>query len=123
MVCFRKLLGISYNDHFTNKEVRNAIRHVIGSYGDLINIVTEHKLRWYGHTTRSTGLAKMILQGTLQEGRRKDRQKKRWEDNLSDWAGLGLGEALRKADDGKEWRKVVARSSLMPQLSFRLRDE
>ena len=35
----------------------------------------------YGHVTGSTGLAKMILQGTVQGGRRKGRQKKRWEDN------------------------------------------
>ena len=52
--------------------------------------------------------------GTVQGGRRKGRQKKRWEDNISEWAGLGLGEALRKADDREECRKVVARSSLMP---------
>ena len=25
-------------------------------------------MRWYGHMTRSTGLAKMILQGKVQEG-------------------------------------------------------
>ena len=29
-----------------------------------------------GHITRSTGLAKMILQGTVQGGRRKGRQKR-----------------------------------------------
>ena len=32
----------------------------------------------------------------------------RWEDNISKWTGLGLGEALRKAEDREEWRKVVA---------------
>ena len=62
----------------------------------------------------------MILQCTIQGGIRKDRQKKRWE---SEWTGLGLGETLRKAEVREEWRKVVARSSLMPQQSFRLRDE
>ena len=30
---------------------------------------------------------------------RKGRQKKRWEDNISEWTRLGLGEALRKAED------------------------
>ena len=65
----------------------------------------------------------MILQGRVEGGRRKGRQKKRWEDNISEWTGLGLGEALRKAEDREEWRKVVARSSLMLQRSFRLRDE
>ena len=48
-------------------------RHAIGSYEDLITIVRKRKLRWYGHITRSTGLAKMILQGTVQ-GLEKERQ-------------------------------------------------
>ena len=34
------------------------------------------KLRWYGHIARSTGLAKTILQGMVQGGRRKGRHKK-----------------------------------------------
>ena len=53
----------------------------------------------------------MILQGTVQGGRRKGRQRKRWEDNISEWTGLGLGEALRKAEDREGWRKVIALSS------------
>ena len=56
--------------------------HAIGPYDDLISTVRKRKLGWYGHITRSTGLAKMILQGTVQGGRRKGRQKKRWEDNI-----------------------------------------
>ena len=50
----------------------------------------------------------MILQGTVQRGRRKGRQKKRWKDKISEWTGLKLGDALRKAENGGEWRKVVA---------------
>ena len=56
-------------------------------------------MRWYGHITKSTGLAKMILHGMAQGGRRKVGQKKRWEDNISEWTALGLGEALRKAEE------------------------
>ena len=63
------------------------------------------------------------FQGTIQGGRRKGRQKKRWEDNIPEWKLLGLGEALRKAEDREEWRKVVDRSHLMPQRSFGQRDE
>ena len=94
MRCFRRLLGISYKDHVTNEEVRNAVRHAIGPYEDLITTVRKRKLRWYGHITRSTGLAKMVLQCTVQGGRRKGRQKKRREDDISEWTGLELGEAL-----------------------------
>ena len=81
----------------------------------------KRKLRWFWHKARSTGLAKMILQGTVQGERRRGRQKKRWEDNVMEWTGLKLGEALRKAENREEWRTVVARSSLVPQWSARLR--
>ena len=73
----QRLLGISYTAHVMNEEVRNTIRHAIGSYEYHNTTVRKCKLRWYGHITRSTGLAKMILQGTVQGGRRKGRQKKR----------------------------------------------
>ena len=35
--------------------------------------VKKHKLKWYGHIPRSSGLAKTMLQGTVKEGRRKGR--------------------------------------------------
>ena len=93
----------------------NSIRHAIGPYEDLITTVRKRRSKSYGHITKSTELAKMILQGTVDGGRRKGRQKKRWEDNISDWTGLGLGEALQKAEDREEWRKAVAGSFLMPE--------
>ena len=69
MRCFRKLLGISYRDHITNEEVKARIGNTIGPYEDLLSTVKRRKLKWYGHVTRSSGLAKTILQGTLQGGR------------------------------------------------------
>ena len=66
---------------------------------------------------------KRILQGTVQGRRRKGRQKKRWTDNMSEWTGLKLEEAFPKAENREERRKLVARSSLMLQRSFRLGDE
>ena len=67
----------------------------IGPYKDLIISGRNRTVRWYGHITRSTGLAKMILQGTVQGGRRKGSQKKRREDNIPEWTGLGLTDCLQ----------------------------
>ena len=77
MRCFQRLLGISYRDHVTNEEVRTIIRHVIGPYEYIITTVRKLKLRRYRHITRTTGLAKMILQGMVHGERRKGTQKKR----------------------------------------------
>ena len=122
MRCLRKLLGITYRDHISNEEVRNRTRQAIGPHEDLLTRVKRHKLKWYGHVTRSTGLAKTILQGTVQGGRRRGRQTKIWEDNIPEWTGMTLGAAMRKAERREEWRELVVRSSLAPQRSTRLRD-
>ena len=54
----------------------------IGPHEDLLTIVKRRKLQWYGHVSRSSGLAKTILQGTVKGGRRQGGQRKRWEDNI-----------------------------------------
>ena len=64
MRCNRKILHISYKDHVTNEEVRAKIQQAIGPQEDL-TIVKRRKLQWYGYVSRSSGLAKTILQGTV----------------------------------------------------------
>ena len=61
MRCYRKILHISYKDHVTNEEVRAMIQQAIGPHEDLLTIVKRRKLQWYGHVSRSSGLAKTIL--------------------------------------------------------------
>ena len=88
MRCYHKILHISYKDHVTNEEVRVKIQQATGPHEDLLTIVKRRKLQWYGHVSRSSDLAKTILQGTVTGGRRQGRQRKRWEDNTREWAGL-----------------------------------
>ena len=117
MRCLRKLLGITYGDHISNEEVQNRTRQTIGPHEDLLTTVKRRKLKCYGHITGSSGIAKTILQGTVQGGRRRGRQKKRWEDNIPEWMGMTLRAAMRKAERREEWRELVARSSVTPQWS------
>ena len=65
MRCYRKILHISYKDHVTNEEVRAKIQQAIGPHEDLLTTVKRRKLQWNGHVSRSLGLAKTILQGTV----------------------------------------------------------
>ena len=88
MKCYRKILHISCKDHVTNEEVRAKIQQAIGPHEDLLTIVKRRKLQWYGHVSRSSGLPKTVLQGTVKGGRRKGKQRKRWEDNTREWTGL-----------------------------------
>ena len=75
MRCYRRLLNISYKDHATNVEVRRKTQAAIGEYDELLILVNKRKLRWFGHVSRSSGLAKTILQGH-NEKTKKQRQTK-----------------------------------------------
>ena len=61
MRCYCNILHISCKDHVTNEEVRAKIQQAIGPHIDLLTIVKRRKLQWYGHVSRSLGLAKTIL--------------------------------------------------------------
>ena len=66
------------------RDVRAKIQQAIGPHEDLLTIVKRRKLQWYCHVSRSSGLAKTILQGTEKGEKGKGRQKKRWENNIKE---------------------------------------
>ena len=57
------------------KKLRAKIQQAVGPHGDLLIILKRCKLQWYGHVSRSSGLAKTILQDTGERGK-KTRQTK-----------------------------------------------
>ena len=122
MRCYCKILHISCKDHVTNEEVCAKIQQAIGPHEDLLTIVKRRKLQWHGHVSRSSGLAKTILQGTVKGRRRQGRQRKRWGDNIREWTGLEFGKSQRAVENRKKWWKLVVKSSVVPQQPSRLRD-
>ena len=125
MRCFRKLLGISYRDHITNEEVKARIGNAIGLYEDLLTTKKRRKLKWFGHVTRSSGLAKKSYREQFKE---EDEEADRGNDGkTTSKSGLALNgtscyKKLRTARSRKEWRKLVVKFTVVPQRSARLRD-
>ena len=70
---YRNVLCISYKDHVTNEEVSAKIQRATEPHQDLLTIVKRRKLQWYGYVLHSSDLAKSILQGTVNGGRRQGR--------------------------------------------------
>ena len=50
MMCYRKILRVSYKDHVTYEEVCAKIQP---GHEDLLTIVKRRRLKWYGHVFRS----------------------------------------------------------------------
>ena len=122
MRCYRKILRISDKDHVTNEEVHAKIQQAIGPHENLLTIVKRRKLQWYGHVSRSPGLAKTISQGTVKGGRRQGRQRKRWGDTIRQWTVLEFPKSQRAVENRGKWRKLVAKSAVVPQRPSCLRD-
>ena len=112
----------SYKDYVTNKEVRAKIQQAIGPNEDLLTIVKRRKLQWYGHVSRSSGLANTGLHGTAKGGRRQGRQRKRWEENIREWTGLEFAKSQGAAENREKWRKLVVKSFVVTQRPSQLRD-
>ena len=47
---------------------------------------------------------------------------KRWEDNIREWTGLEFGKSQRAVKNREKWRKLVTKSSVVPQGPLRTRD-
>ena len=78
MKCYRRPLGTSYKYHITNAEVPNKITKGVAHDEDLLTTANKRKL------------AKTILQGPVQGKRKRGRQRRRWEDNSTEWTGKAL---------------------------------
>ena len=115
MRCYSEILRISYKDHVADEETCAKIQQAIGPHEDVLTMVKRRKQQWYGHVSRSSGLAKTILQGTVKGGRRQGRQRNRWEDNIRKWTGLEFGKSQRAVENREKWRRLVAKSSVVPQ--------
>ena len=53
------------------------------------------------------------MKGT-EKGERQGRQRKRWEDHISKWTGLQFVKSQRAVVNRKKWRKLVVKSSVVP---------
>ena len=54
------------------------------------------------------------MKGTVKGGRRQGRQRKRWED-IRERTGLEFAKFKRAVENREKWRKLVAKSSEVPQ--------
>ena len=107
---------------YKDEEVCAKIQQAIGPNEDLLTNVKRHKLQLYGHVSHSSGLAKTILQGTVKGGRRQGRQRKRFEDNIREWTGPEFTKSQRAVENRGKWKKLVAKSSVMPKRPSWLRN-
>ena len=58
----------------------------------------------------------------MKGARRRERQKKRWDDNIKEWTEMEFGDSLRAAEDKERWKGIVATLSVVPRRLSTLRN-
>ena len=124
MICYRRLLRVSYKDHTTNETIREIVTQHIGPHKDLLSTVKERKLKWFGHVTRRKSIANTIMHGNVRGSRPPGRPKKTWLQNVKEWTGLSLKDATVSAHNRDSWRMTARPPSVkhVPRRSLRSRD-
>ena len=122
MRCYRKILHISYKDHVTNEEVCVKIQQAIGTHKDLLAIVKRRKLQWVWSCLPFIRSGQNHLARHSERGKTTRQTRKRWEDNIRKWTGLEFSKSQRAVENRGKWRKLVAKSSVVPQRPSWLRD-
>ena len=122
MRCYCKRLCISCKDHITYEEVRDKIQQAIEPHENLLTIVKRCKLQRYGHISRSSDLVKTILQGTVTKGKKTRQTEEEVGRQHQGMGRPGVSKVPEGSGEQRKWRKLVVKSSLVPQRLSRLRD-
>jgi len=73
-----------------------------------VDHVKSLKLVFCGHATRKyESLQKEMVQGCVQGYRTRERQRRRWTYNITEWTGMKINEAAAAAEDRDRWRGIL----------------
>ena len=121
MGCYHKLLRISYKHHVTDEDVRAKIQRATGPHEDLLTIVKRRKLKCCLIRSGQNHLARHSERGGGEETRQTDKEVGRQHQEMDRPGVCQVPEQWRTGKIEEE-KKLVAKSSVVPQRPSRLRN-
>ena len=108
VTCLRKILGVSRLDKIRNKTIRKSLN----LKENLIERISQKRLRYYGHIMRmnTQRMPYITLNGMVQGNRQQGRPVKRWLDGIRDDVkklNLTITEASKKTQSRETWKEVM----------------
>ena len=102
--CQRRLLRVSWTARRSNQSILNEINPGCSLEGLMLKL----KLQYFSHLMRRAGsFEKTLMLGKIEGRSRRERQRIRWLDSISDTMDMGLGGLRELVMDREAWCAVV----------------